>query len=178
MNVELVEAPVDQATERILDAATAEFARRGVRRTTMNQIANAAGLGVATVYRRFPQKDQLVRSLIPLYLARAVEANDLRRSLEGTEEERDPPVVAQVRDGLDAAAGEVEVGDRGRIENAERVESLGRDVDVPVAASGSGADEEDMLGTQERRHALVDAVVGLSHIGIFAAAARDHKEHK
>ncbi|HUS22816.1 MAG TPA: helix-turn-helix domain-containing protein [Aeromicrobium sp.] len=64
MNVDLVEASVDQATERILDAATAEFARRGVRRTTMNQIANAAGLGVATVYRRFPQKDQLIRAVI------------------------------------------------------------------------------------------------------------------
>ena len=64
MNVDLVESPVDQAAERILDAATAEFARRGVRRTTMNQIANAAALGVATVYRRFPQKDQLVRAVI------------------------------------------------------------------------------------------------------------------
>jgi TetR/AcrR family transcriptional repressor of uid operon len=67
MNVDLAVTPVepvDQATERILVAATAEFAIRGVRRTTMNQIAQAAGLGVATVYRRFPQKDQLVRAVI------------------------------------------------------------------------------------------------------------------
>jgi len=64
MAVELAVASVDQATERILDAATAEFARHGVRRTTMNQIADAAGLGVATVYRRFPQKEQLVRTVI------------------------------------------------------------------------------------------------------------------
>jgi TetR/AcrR family transcriptional regulator, repressor for uid operon len=64
MSVDLAVAPVDPATERILDAATAEFARDGVRRTTMNQIATAAGLGVATVYRRFPQKDQLVRAVV------------------------------------------------------------------------------------------------------------------
>ena len=64
MSVDLAVAPVDPATERILDAATAEFARHGVRRTTMNQIAAAAGLGVATVYRRFPQKDQLVRAVV------------------------------------------------------------------------------------------------------------------
>lgn len=64
MNVELAVAPVDQATERILDAASTEFARQGVRRTTMNQVAAAARLGVATVYRRFPQKAQLVRAVI------------------------------------------------------------------------------------------------------------------
>jgi AcrR family transcriptional regulator len=64
MSVDLAMAPVDPATERILAAATAEFARHGVRRTTMNQVADAAGLGVATVYRRFPQKAQLVRAVI------------------------------------------------------------------------------------------------------------------
>jgi TetR/AcrR family transcriptional repressor of uid operon len=64
MNVELAVAPVDRATERILDAAGAELAKHGVRRTTMNQVADAAGLGVATVYRRFPQKAQLVRAVI------------------------------------------------------------------------------------------------------------------
>lgn len=30
----------------------------------MNQVADAAGLGVATVYRRFPQKAQLVRAVV------------------------------------------------------------------------------------------------------------------
>ena len=64
MNVELAVAPADAATERILDAARAELAKHGVRRTTMNQVADAAGLGVATVYRRFPQKAQLVREVI------------------------------------------------------------------------------------------------------------------
>jgi AcrR family transcriptional regulator len=64
MNVELAVAPVDQATQRILDAACDELAKHGVRRTTMNQVADAAGLGVATVYRRFPQKAQLVRAVI------------------------------------------------------------------------------------------------------------------
>jgi AcrR family transcriptional regulator len=59
-----VEVVVDPATERILDAAGAELARRGVRRMTMNQVADAAGLGVATVYRRFPQKAELVRAVI------------------------------------------------------------------------------------------------------------------
>lgn len=54
----------DPATVRILDAAYAELTRRGVRRTTMNQIADAADLGVATVYRRFPQKARLVEAVL------------------------------------------------------------------------------------------------------------------
>lgn len=72
----------DAAVERILDAAYREIARDGVRRTTMNQIAAAAGLGVATVYRRFPQKAQLVRAVIireamevTAAVARALEAD-------------------------------------------------------------------------------------------------------
>jgi AcrR family transcriptional regulator len=57
-------AGADPVTVRILDAALGELTKRGARRTTMNQIADAAGLGVATVYRRFPQKAQLVRAVI------------------------------------------------------------------------------------------------------------------
>lgn len=54
----------DVTTERILDAAYRELTRDGVRRTTMNQIADTAGLGVATVYRRFPQKARLVEAVL------------------------------------------------------------------------------------------------------------------
>ncbi len=56
--------PCDTATERILDAGLSLFSDHGVRRTTMNEVADAAGLGVATVYRRFPRKAQLVRAVL------------------------------------------------------------------------------------------------------------------
>ncbi|WP_027502078.1 TetR/AcrR family transcriptional regulator [Rhodococcus sp. UNC363MFTsu5.1] len=54
----------DEGTDRILDAALTLFASSGIRKTTMNQIAEAAELGVATVYRRFPQKRQLVHAAL------------------------------------------------------------------------------------------------------------------
>lgn len=57
-------AAVDATTARILDAAYREFTRDGFRRTTMNQVADAAGLGVATVYRRFPQKARLLDAVL------------------------------------------------------------------------------------------------------------------
>jgi len=54
----------DATTEAILDAALQLLADSGARRTTMNQIADAAGLGVATVYRRFPRKAQLIEAVL------------------------------------------------------------------------------------------------------------------
>lgn len=54
----------DPSTVRILEAAHDEFTVGGVRATTMNQVAERAGLGVATVYRRFPQKALLVQAVI------------------------------------------------------------------------------------------------------------------
>ena len=51
----------DPSTVRILVAAHDEFTEHGVRATTMNKVAERAGLGVATVYRRFPQKAVLVQ---------------------------------------------------------------------------------------------------------------------
>lgn len=118
MNVDLAVAPVDQATERILDAACAELAKRGVRRTTMNQVAAAAGLGVATVYRRFPQKAELVRAVI-LREAQAVTAAVEAELKRGTSVEEqaaggftafaheisDRPLVVRLMHG-DADAGE------------------------------------------------------------------------
>lgn len=56
-------APPD-ARARILLAARRVCAQAGFANATMEQIAQAAGVGVATVYRQFGDKDQLVRSLI------------------------------------------------------------------------------------------------------------------
>jgi AcrR family transcriptional regulator len=47
---------------RILDAARELFAQRGLG-VTLNDIAHHAGVGVGTVYRRFPDKDVLIESL-------------------------------------------------------------------------------------------------------------------
>ncbi|WP_205708548.1 TetR family transcriptional regulator [Kineococcus siccus] len=47
---------------RLLDAAREVFADRGFA-ATLDDVAHAAGLGVGTVYRRFPDKDALVEAL-------------------------------------------------------------------------------------------------------------------
>jgi AcrR family transcriptional regulator len=48
--------------QRILDAARELFAQEGVG-VTLNDVAHHAGVGVGTVYRRFPEKAQLIEEL-------------------------------------------------------------------------------------------------------------------
>jgi AcrR family transcriptional regulator len=48
--------------ERILEAATEVFAARGLE-ATLDDVAQRAGVGVGTVYRRFPSKEALVEAL-------------------------------------------------------------------------------------------------------------------
>jgi AcrR family transcriptional regulator len=48
--------------QRILDAAVVLFAERGLG-VSLDEIARHAGVGVGTVYRRFPDKEQLIDAL-------------------------------------------------------------------------------------------------------------------
>jgi hypothetical protein len=64
--------------------------------------------------------------------------------------------------GLDAAAGEVEVRDRVRVEDGEGVQTLGRHVHV-AAVGGRGGDEEDPLGSDEHCQLVGDRVEDPSH---------------
>jgi AcrR family transcriptional regulator len=61
--------------QRILDAATDLFAQRGLG-VTLNEIAHHAGVGVGTVYRRFPDKDQLIEGLFEQRIEKIVELAD------------------------------------------------------------------------------------------------------
>jgi AcrR family transcriptional regulator len=79
--------------QRILEAARRGFAERGLG-ITLDEIARLAGVGVGTVYRRFPNKELLIDALFEerigevVMLARAAAAEDdawrgLARFLEG-----------------------------------------------------------------------------------------------
>jgi len=53
----------DEIGERILDAAVEEFRRSGVRGASLDAIAKRARIGRVTIYRRFGDKNGLVRAL-------------------------------------------------------------------------------------------------------------------
>jgi AcrR family transcriptional regulator len=54
----------DDITDAILDATLTVFATGGLRRCTMDDIAEQAGLGRTTIYRRFDGRDDLIHAVL------------------------------------------------------------------------------------------------------------------
>jgi AcrR family transcriptional regulator len=77
--------------ERIVAAAAQAYAELGAD-VTLDEVARRAGVGVATVYRRFRNRDQLIRAVVMHVLAdeiepvAAVETDDPWRDLAATVE--------------------------------------------------------------------------------------------
>lgn len=79
-------APID---DRLLDTAAEIFARRGYRHTDVQEVADALGVGKASLYRRFPSKralflaaaDQGLRRMHEQVLAAAGRERDPLRQL-------------------------------------------------------------------------------------------------
>src|SRR4051794_9823676 len=65
-------ADAERNRERILAAAAEVFADRGLD-VPLDDIAAAAGVGVGTVYRRFPDKDALIDALFEVKIGHAVD---------------------------------------------------------------------------------------------------------
>lgn len=66
--------------ERLMDVAQEAFAREGVD-TSLEEIARAAGVGIGTLYRRFPSRDDLIAAVLTeRYQALIVRANELAAS--------------------------------------------------------------------------------------------------
>jgi AcrR family transcriptional regulator len=88
-----VEVPTDPTSERILDAALELCAESGVRHLTMDDVAERAGVGRMTVYRRFGSREQLEEVLA---------VREARRCLAELDSTVDPgaPVPDQIAQGL------------------------------------------------------------------------------
>jgi AcrR family transcriptional regulator len=72
-----------EARERVLDAAAACFLRFGLAKTTMEDVAQAAGVSRATVYRQFRNRDDLLRAVVTRESSRlAAEAERYRRHFD------------------------------------------------------------------------------------------------
>ena len=74
-------ADAERNRQRILAAAAELFAERGLD-VSLDDIAAAAGVGVGTVYRRFPDKDALIDALFEAKIDRVVALADDALELE------------------------------------------------------------------------------------------------
>jgi AcrR family transcriptional regulator len=67
--------------ERLVDVAQEAFARDGVD-TSLEEIARAAGVGIGTLYRRFPSRDDLIAAVLTeKYLYLVEHAGELAAAL-------------------------------------------------------------------------------------------------
>ena len=126
-------ADAERNRERVLAAAARVFAERGSP-ATLNDVARAAGVGVATVYRKFPDKTAVLDALF----------DDKVDALVRLAEQ------AEVVDDAGAAV-------RGLLFGVMEMRATDRGLDAILAAPGRGARFSDEL---ERRFAPpVDRVV-------------------
>jgi AcrR family transcriptional regulator len=83
----LTDAPGDEVSERILDAALEQFELLGIRRSTIDDIARRAKVGRVTIFRRFDSKDGLVRALVQREARQLmIDADDSMATIEPIEE--------------------------------------------------------------------------------------------
>src|SRR5580698_9382252 len=84
--------------------------------------------------------------VVGLYrLAAAAQPQDPRRSLERTEHDRQSAVLAEMGHRFDAAAREIDVGDRLRSQHPQAVEPFSRNVDVASRRKQRSGDKEHLL---------------------------------
>src|SRR3954454_7533369 len=74
-------ADAERNRQRIIAAAASVFAERGLD-VSLDEIAHAAGVGIGTVYRRFPDKDALIDALFEAKIDRAVALADTALEIE------------------------------------------------------------------------------------------------
>lgn len=90
----------DDASERILDATLATLVAVGMRRCTVEEIAERAQIGRSTIYRRFDGRDELIHAVVARELRRFVDT--LGRSVDHLDDVTDR-VVEGFLTGLEIA---------------------------------------------------------------------------
>lgn len=74
--------------EQILEAATSVFARLGIHTARMDDIAEEAGLSKGAVYWYFKSKDEIIKSILEIFLNRELQGIHELVEWEGSVEER------------------------------------------------------------------------------------------
>ena len=112
-----------EKNSQILDAAQSVFARYGVSKTTMNDIAREAGIARQTLYNKYPGKSEVLRACVRQYgdtsLIQVQEAWKLEPTFAGQLDKffalcplawfdtiKSAPEAADLLDGVNAVAAE------------------------------------------------------------------------
>jgi AcrR family transcriptional regulator len=132
--------------DRIISAAHEAFAEQGLD-VRMEEIARRAGVGPATLYRRFPSKQRLLRAIFDARLAELAPRIDAACAAE------DPWVglVAGMRDVLDAQSRNVallqvlaQAGELSQMKNELHERVLGPLCELFARAQAAGRERSDL----------------------------------
>jgi AcrR family transcriptional regulator len=96
-------APDDDA-DSVLDATAALLREQGLHRWSVEDVADRAGVGRTSVYRRFPSRDDLVHGVLARELRRTIAAVAAAAAAQATLEDR---VVEATLTALDALDGSI-----------------------------------------------------------------------
>jgi TetR/AcrR family transcriptional repressor of uid operon len=66
------DAELDEYAERILEAAEQELFKHGLRRTSLDRVVKAAGVGRVTLFRRFANRDALLAAVVARSIRRFI----------------------------------------------------------------------------------------------------------
>jgi len=170
--------PIDRPTRkdavrnrsRLIDAATSAFREDGLA-VSVNAIARAAGVNVATLYRHFPTKDDLVAAVLEELLEPLAEARDRALATAGTGDAlarfvRDAVRIQSEHGGVFDALGGQPVGSTIR----ERRRDIAVGIAQPVVerAHRDGALRDDFDA--------IDLLITLRMLGAAAGAQQADKD--
>jgi AcrR family transcriptional regulator len=154
----------------LIDAATSAFREDGLS-VSVNAIARAAGVNVATLYRHFPTKDDLVAAVLEALLEPLAGARDRALATAGTDDAlatfvRDA-VQIQIEHGgvFDALAGQP-VGSTIR----EGLRAIANAIAAPVVERAHGD------GTLRQDFDAIDLLITLRMLGAVAGAREADKD--
>ncbi len=103
----------DGTTDALLDAAAELVAAHGLRRWSMEDVAERAGLGRATVYRRFASREELVHAALGREVRRFFAATaEAVAGLDSIEDQVIDGFLAGWRIGRDSMLGDLFASDR------------------------------------------------------------------
>lgn len=97
----MTQAHIDARAEAILAAAQKLFGEQGIDRTTMQEIAAAAGISAGAIYRYFPSKDALLEAV------HTAARGEIAASFAAAEQDFSAPLEALI------ACGQEAIRDRG-----------------------------------------------------------------
>ena len=162
-------ADAQRNLERVLDAAAELFAERGCD-VSVDEIARKAGVGHATVFRRFPSKDALISAVV------SKQIHELTGFVEGALAEEDASHAAAADLANDAERANAIGGRAGRLEERRR-ECGGGSFEGAIRPVGSQEREDfraecfvtSTLARDDRRLLIGGKVDGSVEYGIDAA---------